>query len=274
MKLRYMPFAIGLFLSVVSCTAEQRGKSRGAIVLGDSSTIITETNPELLQDQVVDLRPSITSDEDQEPAPGATDTLATEPAATEPAQQTVAAPPAGNGLNVPFKEVTLFIPDITTKSFGKPDLQKARGASYQLTGGTLAGKQLRVSGSPITKVSQRYETIAVLETGGKTLSLESMGKFTSPWQSINGSNGAYSISGLEPSKLQYKSVNNGTIRNAVQQAARRQRLSRAETQNMLDAVRNVRAANQAPLRVAVRSVMWRVEGKGFSKELRVDLPVQ
>jgi hypothetical protein len=64
MKLRYTPIAVGLFLSIVSCTPEQRGKSRGAIVLGDSSTIVTETNVELLQDQVVDLRPSITSDED------------------------------------------------------------------------------------------------------------------------------------------------------------------------------------------------------------------
>jgi branched-subunit amino acid aminotransferase/4-amino-4-deoxychorismate lyase len=62
------------------------------------------------------------------------------------------------------------------------------------------------------------------------------------------------------------------LRNAVQQAARRQRLNRSDTQEWLDAVRNVRSANQSPATVVLRSVMWRIEGKGFSKELRIDLP--
>jgi hypothetical protein len=255
---------------LTACNADGSNKSRGPIVLGDSSTIVTESNTAVLQDQVPDLKPVITSDENETRT--AKDTAKSQqlPASGNgPAQ----AAPAG-GLVVPFKEVTLNIPGITTRSYGKPDLQKARGATYQLTGGSLSNAQLRISGGQVNKVSQRYQTMLMLKDGGDELILESLPKQTSDWEVLNGSNGVYGISRLNSNQLEYDLPSANALRNAVQQAARRAHLNRRDTQDWLDAVRNLRSANQSPATVVLRSVMWRVEGKGFNKELRVDVPIQ
>ncbi len=270
-----------IICSLTACRDQNSSKSRGPIVLGDSSTIVTETDPAVLHDQVVDLQPVLATENSAEAASPAPDTAKAESAPPDnqtAAAQTAATPvQAVDGLNVPFKEVTLSIAGIRTKSYGKPDLQKARGASYQLTGGNLAGAQFRASGGTVTKVSQRYETVVRLQDGSDKLALESLGKYTSDWTPLSGRNGVYTIAGLEKSNLEFRDVSPSAIRNAVQQSARRSRLSRSETQEWLDAVRSIRSVDQSPSTIVLRSVMWRVEGKdaagkSFNKELRIDVP--
>lgn len=270
MNLRIL-FPVIIIAGLLSCKSERSTKSRGPIVLGDSSTIVTETNTALLQDQVPDLKPVLSSDEDTS---GETaDTTHTQPAAGTPTNSESGAAPQG-GLVAAFKEVTLNIPGISPRSYSKADLQKARGATYELTGGNLNGAQLRISGGQVTKVSQRCQTVLMLKDGSDKLVLESLPKYTSDWEVLNGSGGVYKISGLNANELEYKMPSANALRNAVQQAARRARLNRQDTKDWLDAVRNLRSANQAPATVVLRSVMWRVEGKGFNKELRIDVPVQ
>jgi hypothetical protein len=268
MNLRILVPAI-LMAGLLSCKGERSTKSRGPIVLGDSSTIVTETNTALLQDQVTDLKPALDNEEDT------TATVRDTAQAKRPtaaAAAPVQAAPAG-GLVASFREVTLNISGITTRSYGKQDLQKARGATYELTSGNLNGAQLRISGGQVTKVSQRYQSMLILKDGNDKLVLESLPRYTSDWEVIDGS-GVYNISGLNGKDLEYKMPSANALRNAVQQAARRAHLNRQDTREWLDAVRNLRSPNQAPAAVILRSVMWRVEGKGFNKELRVDVPVQ
>lgn len=264
--------ALAVLLLTAACNSAETGKSRGPIVLGDSSSIVTETDPAALQDQVVDLTPNIKSTEefDVPPAPSATDSSGGQhPASTA----TGPASAGAEGLTVPFKEVTISIPGIATRSYGKPDLQKARGASYELTGGKLAGTQLRVSGAAVTRVSQRTQSVLMLQEGEDKLVLSTLPPFTSGWQTLTSAGGAYPVAGLEPDKLEYKLPSSEILKNAVQVAARKARLDRKDTQDWLDAVHNLRSANTAPAVVMLRSAMWRVEGKGFSKELRVDIPL-
>jgi hypothetical protein len=273
MNLRILMMA-GIVVGLTACNMENTTKSRGPITLGDSSTIVTETDPEALRDLVPDLRiPEEPNADTVAPALASQDssTKAPEKPALEPSTAV-----SGKGLNVAFRELTIFIPDISTRSYSKADLKKARSATYALTDGKLAGAKMQVSGATITGISQRYETIITLQKGGKELPLESLGKYTSAWQTLAGSQGSYLISGLEPGKLGFKQASAASIRNAVQQAARRQRISRSETQEWVSTARNIRAANQPPAKVVLRSVMWRIEGKdaagkSFTKELRIDL---
>lgn len=269
---------IAVALTLASCDNDRPQNSHGPIVLGDSSTIVTETNPELLADRVVDLNPVITE---------VADTVATTPAAppkdtvvtAAPDPKPVAAPaaaPLGKGLNAAFSEVSIFIPNIETKTYGKQDLSKARGATYELTGGTLAGNQIRNSGGTVTKITQRYQTVLAIPNGRNQINLETLGNYTSGWETLKGSNGAYTISGLDPNKLEYKNVSANAIRNAVEKTARQQRMSRRDTQQLLNDTKNIRSASQG--KVKLRSVSWRIEGKdargkSFSKEIRMDVPL-
>lgn len=253
-----------LLLLLAAC-GRNESASRGPIVLGDSSTIVTESDPTLLQDLVPDLKPTF---EEADTAAKLPDTTK----AVQPLAQNRQAAPSG-GLVVAFKEVTLNIPGIETRSYSTPDLQKAHGATYELTSGRLDGAELRITGAQATKVSQRMQTMLMLKDGSDELVLESLPKQLSAWEEISGSGGVYKISGLSAKELSYKMPSVNALRNAVQHAARKARLNRRETQEWLDAVRNLRSANQAPAVVVLRAAMWRVEGKGFSKELRIDVPL-
>ncbi len=272
MTLRYALLMSGMLIGLAACKGDSSGNTRGPIVLGDSSTIVTETNEALLQDQVPDLKPVIASERAEEiPTQQATpDTASKTPAAQQSAASTP--PPAGNGLSVQFKEVTVFLPGIAVREKAK-DYSTARGASFTLNGGNLQGTNMRVSGSTVTKVSQRTQTMLMLKDGSDRLVLESLPKQTSGWETLTGSGGTYRISNLSSTDLESNMPSPAALRNAVQQAARKARLNRQDTQDWLDAVRNLRSPNQAPATVVLRSVMWRVEGKGFSKEVRVDVPL-
>lgn len=269
--------------SLFSCT-QDTGKSRGPIVLGDPATIVTETDSQYLQDMVPELEPVAPAAAEPAAVPQpAVDTQRKPEPPPAPAKDTVAAAPAAiprntvKGLNVAFKEVTVSIPNISTRSYNKGNLEKANGASYELSSGTLPGNQLQISGAKVSRVQQRYQSSVVVKNGGKTLALSSLGNYTSSWQALKGSS-SFSIAGIDARRLSFNKVTPAAIRNAVQKAARSQRMSRKEEQQWLNAVRNVRSADQSPCDVVLRSVMWRIEGsdasgKKFNKEVRIDIPL-
>lgn len=264
----------GLFLC--SCK-DSPSKNHGPIILGDSSTIVTETDPKNLQDLVTDLHPDI---------PSHTTTDTTQPkepvAAADTNKQTkVINPPpqpqlSGNGLLAEFKDVSVLIANVTAKQAGNPNLQRANGAVYTLTGGTINGAQMKLKGT-VTKVSQRYQSAVLLKNGYGTLVLDNLSE-TTDWETIKGSNNQYRISGLDAQSLETADANANTIRNAVAKAAKRQRWSRKKTDEVLNSLRHVRNVNQKPLTVTLRSVMWKIDGKdaqgrAFSKQIRIDIPL-
>lgn len=264
----------GLFLC--SCK-DSPSKNHGPIILGDSSTIVTETDPKNLQDLVTDLHPDI---------PSHTTTDTTQPKETVAAADTnkqtkVINPPpqpqlSGNGLLAEFKDVSVLIANVTGKQAGNPNLQRANGAVYTLTGGTINGAQMKLKGA-VTKVSQRYQSAVLLKNSYGTLVLDNLSE-TTDWETIKGSNNQYRISGLDAQSLETADANANTIRNAVAKAAKRQRWSRKKTDEVLNSLRHVRNVNQKPLTVTLRSVMWKIDGKdaqgrAFSKQIRIDIPL-
>lgn len=287
--MRIQLMLIIVFAFLMSCKNDTQ-KSRGAIVLGDSSTIITETDPQYLADFVAEeIKPQTVNSE-------VSDTVVTDTASPEVVPQPdnntpsnsaktnnerVKAPQpniSGSGLKVEFNEVTVFIPGIETKSFRNQDVKNLNGVSYQLTGGSLQGNKLIVKdGHQITRVQQRYITTVIATKDGKNMELDDLDQTTS-WTPIKGNHGVYIISGLKPNELQYKHATSGAIRTAVSRAARSNRLSRNDIREWEALVKNVKSVNQSPVSVVLQSVMWRVEGKdkkgkSFMKDVRLDLPL-
>lgn len=261
-----------------------RGKP---IVLGDPATIVTETDSQYLQDFVADVKPL---------QPVTTELPATDTAVqteapkeeTKPEEQTqtaeqkaeekTAAAPKGNGLKVEFKEITILIPNIGTRTYKQQDTRKANGATYEITSGTLVGNQIKTGGGTVTKVSQRYQTVIVVKNNLGTLVLESLNR-TTDWQTLKGGNNTYNITGLGNNQLQYIKASPSAIKNAVTRAARNKRMNRATEQKWLKSVSKVRDANDKPLVVLLRSVMWKIEGKDesgkpYQKQLRLDIPLK
>ncbi len=273
-------FAVPCALLLLASCTNTSNKNHGPIVLNDSATIVTETDPDKLVDQVPDLRPA--SDEEQTATTGEQpkDTAQTAPAETpKPAENEPAAatPAPGNGLSIPFKEVTVFIPNIITKSFGNKNLQNAHSVTYELQHGELAGNNLRILSGTVQKITQRYQTIVALKDGNDVLPLESLGTYSSEWETLRGNGSSFQLSGLDEGQLKASNAAPAAIRNAVQQAGRRMRMNRNELADWQDFARKVRSTDQPPAMVMLRSVSWRIEGKdakgkSFNKEVRMDMP--
>ncbi len=263
------------FATALSACSENKPTGSGPIVLGDSSMIVTETDKQQLTDLVADLTPTITPTADPDaPAdtPANTQTAAATP--PPPAQQETA---SGNGLRAAFKEVTISISGIEVKQAGNKNLQNANGAVYTLTGGKLNGARITVQGGTVTKVSQRYQSVVMVNTSSGDWPLDNL-SITSRWDDLKGGNGSYTITGLDAGSLEYADANANTIRNAVERAARRRRMSRANMNDLMDDVRKVRSVNQKPLHGELRSAMWKIDGKDangrlFSKQIRIDIPM-
>lgn len=279
MALRWknMVLATGVVALLASCGDSKQGGS-GPIVLGDSSTIVTEGDANQLKDLVTDLNPVIPpSEEPKEEAPATTE-AATTPTTTPTAQQAPApeALPSGPGLRAEFKEVTVVIQGIEVKQAGNKNLEKANGAVFSLTNGSINGATLSLSGT-ITKVSQRYQSVVLMKSDVGELVLDQLA-LTARWQEIKGNGNTYTISGLDDKSIDYYDADAGDIRRAVERAAKRRRLSRRKVQDLVSDVRKVRSVKQKPLHGELRSVMWKVDGKdasgrSFSKQIRIDIPM-
>jgi len=268
-------------LFLFSCK-DTPSKSHGPIILGDSSTIVTEKDPDKLRDLVTDLHPNIPSPTEIKDSLAAVKDTVKQTAHTDTVKKVIATPQAAQpetvtgGLSADFGDVTMLLGNVNAKLAGKADLRHANGAVYTLISGNINGSILKITGN-VTKVSQRYQSMAVLKNGSVNMPIESLSN-TTDWQPLKGGNNMYRISGLDATSMEYADDNQAQIHNAIIKAAQRHHMSKKKIQELESSIHNVRAANQKPLYVVLRSVMWKIDGKDakgkpFSKQVRIDVPM-
>lgn len=278
---RYFYATLILSSMLTACAEKSDSGDRGPIVLGDAATIVTEADSQYLSDFVVDIQ-AISAPPEESPAADTGRSIQQVKADTPVAKPVAVTPPppvaTGNGLSIPFKEVTVFIPGLTTRTYRTQNPATANGVTYELTGGKIAGNKLQITVGGAPKVSQRYSTAIIAKRGSETLELSSLA-YTSDWKPLQGSGSSYLISGLDESKLEVKNVSPAQIRTAVSRAARSKRMSRADINEWEKAVRNTRSLKGGPFTSTLRSVMWKIDGKDasgktYSKQIRIDIPVK
>lgn len=272
---KYSLFIVGIAFAIVSCNDAQP-VAKAPIILGDSNTIVTETDPEQLKDLVTDLQPVIPPAEekyaDEKTAPAVdTPKVAAAVAAEKPAEAPKTVPNLP-GLKAVFDEVTVLITGIEARD----GVNNKYGASFLLLNGDINGSTMMLTGT-ITKVSQRYISIPVLNCDYGEIPLERL-TLTAGWEEVKVNNNSYKITDLDPKSLDTKDANTNSIRLAVQKAAQQKRLSRRSVQELVNSVRRVRRVNQKPLSIKLRAAMWKIDGKDekgntFSKQIRIDVPM-
>ena len=262
--------------------SDRPSKNHGPIVLGDSSTIVTEKDPKKLMDLVTDLQPDIppaaNPDSAAKPAEAATADAGKKDTAKagNKAAAVAEALPDVAGLKAEFKEVNILIPGVTARISGNSNLKTATGAVYTLLSGTLDGTTIRVMGN-VTRVMQKTQSVLIIKNKLGSLPLDNLGS-TSEFETVKAAKGAFPVTNIDEESLPYPKINNNAIRNAVTRAANKRRLSHKKLQEWLNSVSAVHSANQKPMVVTLRSVIWKIEGKddngkAFSKQIRIDIPI-
>lgn len=261
-----------------SCSGELNSGNahRGAIVLGDSSTIVTEADTTYLSDQVADIEPQAEGKPVSASAPD-TEKKAevSQPTPDNTTPKTAEANAAAvNGFTIDFGQgVKVSFPGITARSYQQQNPEKESGVSYAVTSGNLSKSNLVVTGLKNITVRQRYQSYLELQSGKEKLSLKNLGSYLSDWESLSGNSTSFSLKLLQ--NIGYKSISQNTLRNGLRSAARSERLSRSETNFWINAIRRTRSAKDAPCRVEMDNVQWQISGetasgRRFHKTIRLE----
>lgn len=284
--MRKLLFRLGAIVAIASqmaCADSSEQSFRGPIVMGDSSTIVTETNPEFLSSNIEDFKPIVEQPEqpDTIASPNVAtlaDTTATAVVTeTNPVQkeEPKTAPAPQVGLEVPFADAPIFISGIQAK-VGNVNWAKAKSASYTIQEGELQGQTMRIDWQKVNKVAQRLQTAVVLRLpSGRTIKVPGFSAYGS-WHNLTAKNKQYNLTGMADRQLRYEgSFSPAALRKAVQKWARNHRMSKKEEEKLLKSIRNVDRAGDAPTSVALQSVVWKIsgtnkKGQAIERELRLD----
>jgi len=262
-----------LLLGAASCGSGPEG-NRGPIVLGDSATIVTETDSQYLKDDIMDMEPA--------PQPAAEKAA---PPVTEqkprPAKDTLAAAKqtrqeAGHTIN--FGTAKLVLAGWSARDARRQNAARDNSLSYTLSSGNAGAGKLVFYGVKTVTVKQRYQSRVMLSSSLGTVDLRDLGLYTSGWTTLKGaaSDDAQSFGLSSLNNISYAQVNNSKIRNAADRELRKRRTGSRTIQSWMKEIRKVRNANDKPCNIVLDNVQWQISGtdangKAFQKNIRVDI---
>lgn len=267
-------FLIAVLSLLQACQSSESAHRRGAIVLGDTATIVTETNPTYLSDNVADFELPKEQVQEEKPVVDDAPVAKEAPATEEPKSDAAEVPQTKGGLDVPFVGMPISISNVQARVGRQVDWHKARGASYTTSESNFNGKTLSIKSAHVLKVMQRYQTVVLVQSNKGKLYKLNVPSSTSAWQTLKGNNGNYALSGLAKNQLQYgQSISPAALKKAIQKLARVQRLNHKEEEQLMRSIRNV---HQGPCVVALQSIVWKISakdasGKPLERELRIDI---
>ncbi len=273
--MRLLFSALPLLLLTSACTYTGTQTAHAPIVMGDSATIVTETDSQYLRSVFSDYEGA--DPVETTPVVPKAPKLDS-PAATAPKTDTVAtaAPPKkqpGKGLTTDFGDVQVFIENLRVRN-ENANAKGARSVAYGSDGTAFRPKNLVVNDGKAAGASLRQKTDfeVVLNTGKELLPLPSLGRQSTGWQAVSGKNGTFALN--EPQAPAFK-VTNAAIRNAAQQAARKAKMASKEQTALLNRLSRVKTVDGDLLQARPVATLWQVtakdaKGKAVTKEIRVD----
>lgn len=270
---------LGVFFVLFAACNNSNNKSaiNGPIILGDSTTIVTETDSQYLTNNIDDVMPRITETSEEVAVEKPKDTVV---AKAQEAPKAEAPKPQERGLALPFDAYGLLITGVDADLPRNTNWAKARAVTMALKKGALQGETIKTTEGTITKVEQRMQTVVMLQySNGKDYKLAALPTYTSEWRTTVVKNGSYTITGLGNKDIDYHNKFSAkTLSRAAQKLARNLKLNRRDEQKLMSSIRRVSRPNQAPCSIALQSVIWKIsgkdaKGKSVEKEVRIDLPL-
>lgn len=273
MKTSHIYIVALLLLTGASCGNNTGKTGKGPIILGDSATIITETDSQYLKDEVLDIEPRRAME---------IDTAVPKPkeGAALPVKDTVVTAkrqPEESGQAIDFGTAKVILAGLKLKEPRKQNAAQDNGLSYVLNSGDLGASKLVVYGARNITVKQRYQSRLVLKSSLGTVDLRNLGLYTSGWNNISGSNAgnkqSFALGDLN--RIVYTQINNNKVKNAADRELRKRRTNSRTIQSWMKEIKRVRSGNDKPCEIILDNVQWQIsgtdeKGKAFHKTIRID----
>lgn len=243
------------------------------IVMGDSSLIVTETDPKYLEDMVSDLAPLENAGlkelgKEEKKATNLVDTPKTR------AEMPVATL-SGPAFKIDFGQgVVLTFSGLETREFQTQDPVKNSGVSYGITKGDISQSTLQVIGLKGSKIAYRYQSYLALQEGSRIFPLKSLGVYLSDWVEQSFDNGSLKLTSLN--QPLFKKVTVQEIKNAINPSANQQRMSVATKGDWTKLAQGLKSPESAPAIIKIENVQLKLsgstqEGHAFFKTIRMDV---
>lgn len=260
-------------IGLTACSDSGSG-SKKSIVMGDSSTIVTETDPKYLANYTEDIAPNNHKSSAKQIAQmmvevdslKATQKLENQPAAQAPVE----------GFKVSFNEFDITFSGLYAHAAQSKPLDKsASSLSFIYDAGELAEMRIQVSNLTEVSIDQKISTKLKVEGDKEYYLLGSLGQFHSSWFHLVGKNSIFL--GTGNNGIQFHEVTQPKIQQALATTLRNKRKNAAQTKTILSTVARTSSANQPPCKIAVSAVQFVIkgtyQGKKIKKLIRLDVPL-
>jgi hypothetical protein len=268
-------------LGITSCDEMPTNKEFQPIVLGDSSTIVIETNPEYLKNEVEDIAygnndykidtPVVTSEKE-------TSNLIvkdTTPVAAKNDKETATTNVANvSGLNIHIgNETYINIDGATIKEYKKQDATKASELIYKIVKGTPQQIEVKIQNGKINTAQYRYTSLATIHTNGKTIALNSLGQYTSGWSKLTTNNSATAVPTIK--NITFKNIKGNDLKSAVQKELQARRYKSSAISSITSKIGSKTTINKSPFTVTqtstgIRLIGTDAKGKNFDKVINFE----
>lgn len=265
MKVSYSYIAVLMLLTGVSCGDSRTGQGKGPIVLGDSASIVTESDTQYLRDEVLDIEPKRLAEQAAAPPAKAA------PEAPKP-------PVKEEGATIDLGTVKIVLPGIQLRERKGQNAERESSLSYTLTSGKPENTKLLVYGAGKVTIRQRYQSRLMLKSSLGSVDLRDLGLYTSGWDNlkVTDNNKAQQATLSSLDRLGFARVTNSKIKNAADRELRKRRTNSRTIRNWMKEIQRTRSATDKPCEIILDNVQWQIsgtddKGKDFRKSIRVDL---
>lgn len=250
----------------------EQPKSSKPIVMGDTSTIVTERDSAYLQNNTEDISPT-----NKRSSEGKITQMMTEVDSAKSVKKLESeenkAPLSGFVIN--FSECTVQFDGLSAHAIQNSQNERtSNSVSYLKDGGNLFEMTLQVQGLDQVKLEQRTFTKLKVQNDEQEFLLQDLGKFISPWSNLASKDNRF-VS-LGSNSLQFFPVDNNKIKNALDRELRKKKKNRQEIQEWLNLIRKTNSYSDSPCKLIMVSVQWRIigmkDGKRVQKLIQFDIP--
>ncbi len=264
-----LSFAV-LSLMLFSC--KDQSKENRPIVLGDTSMIVTETDERFLKNNTEDISPT-----NKKSSEGKITSMMMQMDSVKSVKKLEEEKGSAplSGFTIHFAECDVVFDNLTAHAIqNNQDERTSNSVSYVVDAGNLDEMNLQVSGLDEANVEQRIFTRLRVEALSDNFVLNDLGKFISPWSALAGKDFKY-VS-LSNNSLQFFTVENTKIRNAVDRELRKKKKTRQEIQEWMNVIKKTNSYSDEPCKIQVVSAQWRIigkkNGKRIQKLIQFDIP--
>ncbi len=261
---------VALSLMLFSC--KDQSKEKRPIVLGDTSMIVTETDERFLQNNTDDISPT-----NKKSSEGKITSMMMEvdsAKSVKKLEEEKSSPPL-SGFTIHFAECDVVFDNLTAHAIqNSQDERTSNSVSYVMDAGTMDEMSLQVSGLDEANVEQRIFTRLKVEALSDNFVLNDLGKFISTWSSLAGK--GFKYVSLSNNSLQFFTVENAKIKNAVDRELRKKKKTRQEIQEWMKVIKKTNSYSDEPCKIQIVSAQWRIigkkNGKRVQKLIQFDIP--